>query len=224
MALIVVEMGRRVITPQKNDPRSSIKVQATKSSSGIDQYQHFSEHNSQPQHSANSKQATKKEATQTAERQEGKPADPYSVQKQRQAEKEPSQVFLLADIMSKEVVSLSSKATVADAWLLFQRHGFQHIPITSEDNTVLAMLSERDILQGPGTHENINLKNIMLFATQRVFCFSPDTDIRQATRTLYEYDLGALPIISDDHELLGIVTRTDIIKIVSHYGPLELWA
>jgi CBS domain-containing protein len=85
------------------------------------------------------------------------------------------------------------------------------------------MLSDRDILQGPGTQENINQKNIMLFATQRVFCFSPDTDIRQATRTLYEYDLGALPIISEQHKLLGIVTRTDIIKIVSHYGPLELW-
>ena len=86
------------------------------------------------------------------------------------------------------------------------------------------MLSERDILQGPAAQENINQKNIMEFATQQVFCFSPDTDIRQATRTLYEYDLGALPIISDEHELLGIVTRTDIIKTVSHYGSLELWA
>ncbi|MGK0249867.1 MAG: acetoin utilization protein AcuB [Oleispira sp.] len=212
MALIVVEMGRRVVTPQKNDSRDSIRVQATKSSSGIDQYNHFSEHNATPQ---NKRAAEHKNSTRT---------DPYSIQKQRQAEKEPSQVFLLADIMSKQVISLSSKATVADAWTLFQRHSFHHIPIIDEENTVLAMLSDRDILQRPGTQENISQKKIMSFATQLVFCFSPDTDIRQATRTLYEYDLGALPIISEQHELLGIVTRTDIIKIVSHYGPLELWA
>jgi len=224
LALIVVEMGRRVVTPQKADTRDSIKVQATKSSSGIDQYHHFSGNNQQPQQNHNAKQPTQDSTQQSSEQAIAKRADPYSIQKQRQAEKEPSQVFLLADIMSKNVVSLNPKATVADAWQLFQRHRFQHIPITAEDNTVLAMLSERDILQGPGIQENINLKNIMLFATQRVFCFSPDTDIRQATRTLYEYDLGALPIISDQHELLGIVTRTDIIKIVSHYGPLELWA
>jgi predicted transcriptional regulator len=64
----------------------------------------------------------------------------------------------------------------------------------------------------------------MQFATQQVFCFSPYTDIRQATRILYEYDLGALLVISNEHELLGIVSRTDIITAVSHYGPLELWA
>ncbi len=229
MALIVVEMGRRVVTPLKAESRSSIKVQATKSSSKIDQYNRFSEHNFVPQDSRNAEQVARKNPQQTSERpnssqQERKQTDPYSLQKQRQAEKEPSQVFLLADIMTQPVISLSSKATVADAWQLFQRHGFHHIPITDDNNTVLAMLSDRDILQGPGIQENINSKNIMLFSTKLVFCFSPDTDIRQATRTLYEYDLGALPIISDQHKLLGIVTCIDIIKIVSHYGPLELWA
>ena len=226
MALIVVEMGRRVITPQKKDTRDAIKVQATKGTPPIDQYRHFSGNNAASPNSRNSAEVTQKNAPQDsdAKQQESKRTDPYSIQKQRQAEKEPSQVFLLADIMSKPVVSLSSKATVADAWQLFQRHGFHHIPITDDDNTVLAMLSDRDILQGPSIQENINSKNIMLFATKLVFCFSPDTDIRQATRTLYEYDLGALPIISDQHKLLGIVTCIDIIKIVSHYGPLELWA
>jgi CBS domain-containing protein len=219
LALIVVEMGRRVITPQKADHRGSIKVQATKSSSVIDQYNDFSQDHSQTQTQHNANQFIKDNVQQGA-----KKTDPYSIQKQRQAEKEPSQVFLLADIMSTKVISLSAQASVADAWQLFQRHGFQHIPITDENNTVLAMLADRDILQGPAAQENINLKNIMQFATKQVFCFSPDTDIRQATRTLYEYDLGALPIISDEHELLGIVTRTDIIKTVSHYGSLELWA
>ncbi len=209
MALIVVDMGRRIITPQKTDPRGSIKVQSTKNSSAIDQYHDFSQDEPQTQQSHADNPLC---------------PDPYSAQKHRQAEKEPSQVFLVSDIMSTDVISLYPNATVADAWELFQRHGFQHIPITDENNTVLAMLSERDILQGPAAQENINQKNIMEFATQQVFCFSPDTDIRQATRTLYEYDLGALPIISDEHELLGIVTRTDIIKTVSHYGSLELWA
>jgi len=219
LALIVVEMGRRVVTPQKADHRGSIKVETTKSSPAIDKYHDFSESDEQAQKQPNTNQFIKDNL-----KQNNKQTDPYSIQKQRQAKKKPSQVFLLADIMSTKVTSLSAQASVADAWQLFQRHGFQHIPITDENNTVLAMLAERDILQGPSAQENINQKNIMQFATKQVFCFSPDTDIRQATRTLYEYDLGALPIISDEHELLGIVTRTDIIKTVSHYGSLELWA
>lgn len=215
-------MGRRVITPQKSEARGSIKVQATKSSSGINQYNDFSEDNHQPSQGSHLKDTDTQLAG--ANFAGHKHADPYSIQKQRQSEKEPSQVSLLADIMSKNVISLSPSATVADAWQLFQRYRFQSIPITDDNNTVLAMLTERDILQGPDMQKNITQQSIMEFATQQVYCFSPDTDIRQATRILYEYDLSALPIISDQHELLGIVTRTDIIKTVSHYGPLELWA
>jgi acetoin utilization protein AcuB len=207
LALIVVEMGRRVITPQKTERRGTVKTQATKSSPALDQYHKRSSHAELPQQSKHSEQA-----------------DPYSIQKQREAQAEPKRVSLLSEIMSKPVISLPATATVADAWQLFQYHGFHHIPIIGDDDTVLAMLSDRDILQGPGVQKNINAENIMQFASQQVFCFSADTDIRQATRILYEYDLGALPVISNQHELLGIVSRTDIMKVVSHYGPLELWA
>ncbi len=210
MTLIVIEMGRRVITPQKTARRGTVKTQATKSSYAIDQYDQY--------HHLHSNSATPRHPI-TAEQN-----DPYSIQKQRLAQKNPSRVSLLSEIMSKQVISLKSDDTVADAWQLFQQYGFHHLPIIDKDGTVLAMLSDRDILQGPGTSTNINQENIMQFATLQVFCFSPDTDIRQATRILYEYDLGALPVVSTQHEVLGIVSRTDIMKIVSHYGPLELWA
>ena len=211
MALIVVEMGRRVVTPQKTARRGTVKTQATKSSSAIDQhnqYHQLNANNPLPHHPNASEQAS----------------NAYSLQKHRQAQQNPSRVSLLAEIMSEQVITLKPDATVADAWQIFQHHGFHHIPIVDDNNLTLAMLSDRDILQGPGGQKNINLENIMQFATTQVYCFSADTDIRQATRALYEYDLGALPIVSNEHELLGIVSRTDIMKIVSHYGPLELWA
>lgn len=207
MALIVVEMGRRVVTPL-NNRRGTIKTQATKSSTAIDQYHQF---------------ASDSAITQAPSISPDREDDSYRFLK-RKAQQNPSRVSLLAEIMSDQIITLTADANVNDAWQLFQQHGFHHIPIIDEDNTVLAMLSDRDILQGPGSQKNINLENIMQFSSQRVFCFSADTDIRQATRILYEYDLGALPIISDDHQILGIVSRTDIMKVVSHYGPLELWA
>lgn len=208
MALIVVEMGRRVVTPL-NNRRGAIKTQATKNSTAIDQYHQF---------------ASDTAITQIPSIISDSKDDPYRLMKQRKAQQNPSRVSLLAEIMSDQIITLTSDASVNDAWQLFQQYSFHHIPIIDADNTVLSMLSDRDILQGPSSHKNINLENIMQFSSKRVFCFSPDTDIRQATRILYEYDLGALPIISDNHQILGIVSRTDIMKVVSHYGPLELWA
>jgi acetoin utilization protein AcuB len=209
LTLIVVEMGRRVVTPQNNKRRGAIKTQATKNSTAIDQYHQF---------------ASDTALTQTPSVSSDHEDDPYNLMKQRQAQQNPSRVSLLSEIMSDQIITLTADASVNDAWQIFQHNGLHHIPIVDEDNTVLAMLSDRDILQGPGIQKNINLENIMQFASSLVFCFSPDTDIRQATRILYEYDLGALPIISENHQILGIVSRTDIMKVVSHYGPLELWA
>lgn len=209
MALIVVEMGRRVVTPQSRGPRGTVRTQATKNTSAIDQYHQFSDET---------------EAAPASRISSGHASDEYNHNKRRKAEQNPSRVSLLSEIMSENPITLSAQANVNEAWRLFQQHGFHHLPIVDEKNVTLAVLSDRDILQAPNQNKDIRSENIMQFASQRVFCFSPDTDIRQATRILYEYDLGALPIISNNHELLGIVSRTDIIKVVSHYGPLELWA
>lgn len=208
MALIVVEMGRRIVTPQSRGPRGTVKAQATKKTTAIDQYHQFSEDS----------------LTDTDHTQPPVSNKQPLESKQLHPQKSPSPVSLLADIMSDNIITLTADASVAEAWALFQQHGFHHLPIIDDNNTTLAMLADRDILQAPNQNKDIRADNIMKFASKKVFCFSPDTDIRQATRILYEYDLGALPIINNNHELLGLVSRTDIIKVVSHYGPLELWA
>lgn len=199
MALVVIEMGRRVVTPLKNQHLRTVKTQASKATPAIDSY-----HSLTPEETA---------------------SHYYSQQNTSQhSEHTPSKVSLLSEIMTKPVISLDIDSSTANAWQLFQHHGFHHLPIVDENNTTLAMLSDRNIMQSPGSSKNINQEKSINFASATVFCFTPDTDIRQATRILYEYDLGALPVVNEHYQLLGIVTRSDIMKLVSAYGPLELWA
>lgn len=198
MALVVVEMGRRVITPQKKR-LGTVKTQAVKTTPAID--------SNQPRIPIDNA------------------SNYYSQQDAaKQTEHSPSKVSILSEIMSTHVISLTVNSTIAEAWQLFQYHGFHHLPIIDENNITLAMLSDRDVMQGPASQKNINQEKSINSASATVFCFTPETDIRQATRILYEYDLGALPIVNEKYQLLGIVSRTDIMKLVSSYGPLELWA
>lgn len=198
MALVVVEMGRRVVTPQKKQRSGTVKIQATKSTPAIDSY-----HSLTPEKSV---------------------SDYYSQQDAAlNNEHTPSKVSTLAEIMSADVITLKANSSVAEAWQLFQHHGFHHLPIVDEEDITLAMLSDRDLMQGPASQKNISQDKSIDFASSTVFCFTPETDIRQATRIFYEYDLGALPIVNESYQLLGIVSRTDIMKLVSSYGPLELW-
>ncbi len=66
--------------------------------------------------------------------------------------------------------------------------------------------------------------SVMTLAARPVLCVQEKTDIHQTSKLLYEYDIGALPVLKSDNTLCGIVTRSDILRLLSHYGPLQFWA
>jgi len=194
MSLIMFDMGRRVETPVRPD---EFRVRAM---------------------SASGKTAEiSKEKTARGQPQE---IDAYY----QREEHHPDGVSACADIMTQKVVKLHPDDSIHDAWNTLSESGFHHIPVIDDDQSVVAIMSDRDLLKSlvdnPDSWEN----NIMTVAVHPVICALKTTDIRQASNILYEYDIGALPILNDEHEICGIITRNDILKLLSHYGPMELWA
>jgi CBS domain-containing protein len=51
-------------------------------------------------------------------------------------------------------------------------------------------------------------------------CISPADSINEAVRMLLSYKIGGLPVISGD-KLVGIITRTDILKPVLGFPELD---
>ena len=52
----------------------------------------------------------------------------------------------------------------------------------------------------------------------------PDTEIRLIARTMFEQKIGAMPILSEeDDSMVGILTRSDILRTVVNRAPFELW-
>lgn len=148
-------------------------------------------------------------------------SSPYQTQ---QKQHEPESVAFAEDIMSSTVRTLPQDATIRDAWHIVKQEGFQHLPVINNDHQVQAILSDRDLLYALAEHNDIWHHPVMSIAQRPVYCILKSTDIRQTCNILYEYNIGALPVVNEQHELAGIVTRSDILKLLSHYGPMELWA
>jgi acetoin utilization protein AcuB len=51
----------------------------------------------------------------------------------------------------------------------------------------------------------------------------PDTSIRDIARVFFEERIGAVPIVDRGETLVGIVTRSDILRTILNSAPLELW-
>ena len=50
----------------------------------------------------------------------------------------------------------------------------------------------------------------------------PETEIRLIADVLIKERIGAMPIVDEKEKLVGIVTRSDILRTVVK-APLELW-
>ena len=56
-----------------------------------------------------------------------------------------------------------------------------------------------------------------------VITATPDTRIREIARLLIERRIGAMPIMDKYDNLVGIITRSDVLRAVVNHAPLELW-
>lgn len=199
MALIVFDMGRRVETPIRPEQK---RVRAAQAISAV----------------------------RPIERTDAPHAQQASLQAYTDSEeRKPDAVAFVNDIMHKNVQTLNPSASLRQAWNLLQTTGFHHLPVVDDQQRILAMFSDHDLLnilakQTPSQLPAFWSQNIMGIAIKPVLCVLQNTDIRQSSNLLYEYDIGALPVLNDQHELCGIVTRSDILRLLSHYGPMELWA
>ncbi|GAA6135151.1 hypothetical protein NBRC116188_19410 [Oceaniserpentilla sp. 4NH20-0058] len=129
------------------------------------------------------------------------------------------QVHRAGEIMSTPAISLDiQQVNLEHARQTLIKHNIKHLPIT-ENGTLNAILSECDILKALAfKQENQE------WITKKVFAATVATDIHQLAHVMFDEHIGCLPIINEQHELVGMVTRSDILKITSQYGPMEFWA
>ncbi|GAB4568855.1 MAG: CBS domain-containing protein [Anaerolineae bacterium] len=120
----------------------------------------------------------------------------------------------VAQIMSRgQPQTVSPETTVAEAAERMQRYGFEGFPVV-EDGQIIGMLTRRQVdramQHGLG---HVPVRQIM--HSGRVFVH-PEDSIQRLQAVMIEHGWGQVPVVSsEDGRLLGIVTRTDLIKMWS---------
>ncbi len=127
----------------------------------------------------------------------------------------------IARIMTKNVVTLSTKDDLLTAEELFKKNRIRHIPVTSGDE-VLGMLSYTDLMRisfadAIDEHEQdvdtmvYNMLRIEQVMVKDVICVAPNATIHEVAAFLAQKEFHALPVVDND-KLVGIVTTTDLIN------------
>lgn len=123
----------------------------------------------------------------------------------------------VADVMSKDVVSISPNRTVASAAKLMSEDNISCV-IVIDNGVLTGILTETDFLRRVVAEQRDFDKTMVTEVMSRpVESASANLSILEASRIMEEKHIKRLPIVSEGR-LVGIVTQTDLIRALMSYG------
>lgn len=130
--------------------------------------------------------------------------------------------LLAFQVMSYPVKTLRAEQTLADAHHLLNNHRFRHIPILNKKGYLCGILSDRNLAKAlalishniskRGSIKEFCLLKIQEVMTQYLITTDAMTEIFKIAQIFVEKRIGSMPIVDADRSLLGIITRSDILR------------
>ena len=87
--------------------------------------------------------------------------------------------------------------------------------VVVEDKKPVGILTERDIVQLIGNNIDLNVTRLVSVMKSPVIAISEEIDIPEAANLMVINGLRRLVVVDGEHNIIGIVTQTDIIKNLS---------
>jgi acetoin utilization protein AcuB len=143
-------------------------------------------------------------------------------------ESQRQRVFKASEMMSTGVVTINDATTLTEAASIFRSRRFRHIPVLDSSGALVGILSDRDLLKRAARSLSPDAvwqqELVRTVMSSPVLAASPETEIREIARVMFHERIGCLPLLGAGQELVGIITRSDILRTLLVQAPLELWS
>ncbi|HPX62222.1 MAG TPA: CBS domain-containing protein [Deltaproteobacteria bacterium] len=146
----------------------------------------------------------------------------------------------IADIMTKDVVSVSKDTTIREIAEIFEQRRFGSLPVIDENGSLIGIVTASDLIeQGRSLHiptvisifdwviplesekslerelQRMTAQTVGEILTPEVVTVSSTEPVSKAADVMSYHKLHALPVV-DDNKLVGMVARIDIIRNLIH--------
>ncbi len=141
----------------------------------------------------------------------------------------------ISDLMTKDVVTVNENHTLSHVVTIMDENNVDGVVVMFDSdiagiitpaNISFAQVDDPEtgvniekvyfIRQSPEGEDKRKVKELMLTAgdimTEDVITISADVDSSEAAKLMYDNELSHIPVVDEDENLVGIITRTDIIK------------
>jgi CBS domain-containing membrane protein len=129
------------------------------------------------------------------------------------------------DLMTRKVFTLEEEKRLFIAQQVMDWAHIRHVPVVDGQRHVVGLVSHRDVLrasisivsskvakaEGQQHLTGIPVRDVMRSPVQTV---APDLSVQEAAKLMRRGKIGCLPVVNKQQELIGIITESDLLKIV----------
>lgn len=125
-------------------------------------------------------------------------------------------MLLVRDSMTRELVTVVSETTAAEALALCRMNRIRHLPVL-EGRRLVGVISDRDLraatpaLGDLARAEALDRIRVADEMARDVTTARPEDPIEDAAMAMYERKIGCLPVV-DGEDLVGMVTSSDVLR------------
>ncbi|WP_028470908.1 CBS domain-containing protein [Neptunomonas japonica] len=120
-------------------------------------------------------------------------------------------------IMNAPVVTVGQFDTIKFAWDLMQKENINHLIITNAHGHPLGAVTGEHLLRS-GSDSSGFVGNLLSSA---LIAVSPETLVREIALIFMEQKVSCVPVVDQEHKVVGIVCRSDLLSLLVSGPNLE---
>jgi len=111
-------------------------------------------------------------------------------------------------VMIHEPITIGREGTVSDALNLMKEYKIGGIPVVDKDNVLIGIVTNRDLRFQQDMSRIIG----EVMTMNNIITTTRNTGLAEAAMILQEHKIEKLPVVDNDHKLIGLITYKDITK------------
>ncbi|NET03441.1 MAG: CBS domain-containing protein [Symploca sp. SIO2B6] len=127
----------------------------------------------------------------------------------KQLQQQIPQPLRARELMSSPVRTIRPETTISEAQRVLLRYGHSGLSVVDDQDQLVGIVSRRDL--DLALHHGFGHAPVKGYMTKEIKTITPETSVPSIQSLMVTYDIGRLPVL-ENGQLLGIVTRTDVLR------------